>query len=134
MHCVNTHKHVPRMPEEKVAFSIPRNLFCLKKPSMNDNEFYNDASTFYNNNESQLHADFFFQELKNNRFFAFFKFVHNYVGNTAMKETKNMFSLTHDERLKDVNHEGVGGFQSLLKHWKSDHAMKNPELCWKRTC
>ena len=42
-----------------------------------------------------------------------------------------MFVLTHDENLKEVNYEGIGSFQSVLKHWKSDYTMSDPKLCWK---
>ena len=51
----------------------------------------------------------------------------NHVSNEAMKVMRDMFALTHDVKLKAVTHEGVSNFQSLLNHWISVHAMKNPE-------
>ena len=57
--------------------------------------------------------------------------MRNHVSDESMKSTRDIFVLTHDAKLKSVTHEGVGSFQSLLKHWKSVHAMKNLELCYK---
>ena len=45
-----------------------------------------------------------------------------------------MFVTTHDSNLRNENHEGsVCSFADLCEHWKSDHAMMNPEMCWKST-
>ena len=57
--------------------------------------------------------------------------MHSYIVIKNIKSARNLSALTHDEKLKEKNHEGVHNFQKLLKHWKTLHSIKNPEICWK---
>lgn len=55
--------------------------------------------------------------------------MHSYIVIKNIKSARNLSALTHDEKLKEKNHEGVHNFQKLLKHWKTLHSIKNPEIC-----
>ena len=57
----------------------------------------------------------------------------NYIGTETIKHASDLFVTTHDANLRNENHEGVCSFTDLLEHWKSEHAMKNPETCWNST-
>ena len=50
-----------------------------------------------------------------------------------MRNTNDLFVTTHDADLRNEHHEGVCSFTDLLEHWKSEHAMKNPEIGWNST-
>ena len=96
-------------------------------------KFDANARTLYASNESHLCVVNISQEMKRHKILNFIQFVRNYVGNESIKSIQYLYLLTHDEKTKEENHEGVNSFQNLLKHWKTSHSMKNQELCWKCT-
>ena len=68
---------------------------------MKDDKYGINARIFYTNNVSQLRVDSISQEIKRYQFLTFIQFVHNYVGNEAIKSTRDLFVLIHDDKLKE---------------------------------
>ena len=64
---------------------------------MKDYEFDTNIRIFCTNNASQLCMDNMSQEIKRHQILNFIQFVCNYAGNEAIKSTRDVFSLTHDE-------------------------------------
>ena len=59
--------------------------------------------------------------------------MHNYVGTKTTRHAMDLFVAHHDANVRIINHEGACSFTDLLEHWKSEHAMTNPEVCWNST-